>query len=120
MKFQNRPGILTQAHVLFSLALAGCATVSLQAVLPTAPSTLADARQYMATREQQLEFLEYELNQQTRACYEKFFISACVDAVRERGTAYRRAHLEIQDQASEMIRLDAYAKRQSKKKDSSN
>lgn len=129
MSFQSKQGIVPQlrksigvrVHGLFTLALpaavfimAGCSTVQLEASKPQVPNTLEQARVYVAEREKQLEFLEYELNEQARACYKKFFVSSCLDDVRLQGAQIRRAHLEVQGKAEDMIRLDEYANRRSR------
>lgn len=96
------------------LALAACSTVQLQASRPVAPSTLQEARAYVANRDQALEFLEYEMNVQSRSCYDRFFVSSCLDEVRLQGAELRRAHLEVQGKAEDMIRLDEYANRRAR------
>lgn len=130
MSFQRKQGIVPQLVKPFvlpvprmfalltpaaALLLAACSTVQLQANKPVPPSTLEQARAYVANREQTLEFLEYELNQKSRACYKKFFVSSCLDDVRLQGAEIRRAHLEVQGKAEDMIRLNDYANRRSKK-----
>jgi hypothetical protein len=107
-------GLFTRVLPVLALLLVACSTVQLQAGKPQAPATLADARAYVAGRDKQLEFLEYELNQQSRACYEKFFVSSCLDDVRLQGAQIRRAHLEVQGKADDMIRLDEYANRRAR------
>ncbi|MBU0540945.1 MAG: hypothetical protein V7542_11250 [Limnobacter sp.] len=129
MSFQSKQGIVPQLRKsigvrvqrLFTLilpvsalVLAACSTVQLQAAKPLAPNTLEQARAYVAEREKQLEFLEYELNEQSRACYNKFFVSSCLDDVRLQGAQIRRAHLEVQGKADDMIRLDEYANRRAR------
>jgi hypothetical protein len=129
MSFQSKQGIVPQLRKsigvrvrrLFALvlpvsalALAACGTVQLQAAKPQAPNTLEQARAYVTEREKQLEFLEYELNEQSRACYNKFFVSSCLDDVRLQGAQIRRAHLEVQGKAEDMIRLDEYANRRAR------
>ncbi|HEX4843586.1 MAG TPA: hypothetical protein VFV57_07930 [Limnobacter sp.] len=97
----------------------GCAgSVQLKAQAPLPPATLQEAKTYVASRERALEFLEYEINQQTIACYDRFFVASCLDQVRLQGAKLRRAHLEVQGQADDIIRLDEYAKRQTKDKSS--
>ena len=118
MSFQSKQGIVPQLRKsigvrvqrLFTLIL----PVQLQAAKPQAPNTLEQARAYVAEREKQLEFLEYELNEQSRACYKKFFVSSCLDDVRLQGAQIRRAHLEVQGKADDMIRLDEYANRRAR------
>jgi cell division protein FtsL len=132
MSFQSKQGIVPQLRKsigvrvqrLFTLilpvsalVLAACSTVQLQAAKPQAPNTLEQARAYVAEREKQLEFLEYELNEQSRACYKKFFVSSCLDDVRLQGAQIRRAHLEVQGKADDMIRLDEYANRRARTPD---
>ncbi|WP_138518064.1 hypothetical protein [Limnobacter alexandrii] len=107
-------GLLTRILPASALVLAACSTVQLQASKPQAPNTLEQARAYVAEREKQLEYLEYELNEQSRACYNKFFVSSCLDDVRLQGAQIRRAHLEVQGKAEDMIRLDEYANRRSR------
>jgi len=129
MSFQSKQGIVPQLRKsigvrvqrLFALilpvsalVLAACSTVQLQAAKPQAPITLERARAYVAERERKLEFLEYELNEQSRACYKKFFVSSCLDDVRLQGAQIRRAHLEVQGKAEDMIRLDEYANRRAR------
>ena len=121
MSFQSKQGIVPQVHRVFAwalpsaaLLLAACSTVQLQATKPQAPDTLEQARAYVAERDQRLEFLEYELNEKSRACYEKFFVSSCLDDVRLQGAQIRRAHLEVQGKAEDMIRLDEYANRRAR------
>jgi len=129
MSFQRKQGIVPQlvkpirewVQGLFmrvfpasALLLVACSTVQLQASRPQAPNTLEQARAYVADRERQLEFLEYELNEQSRACYNKFFVSSCLDDVRLQGAQIRRAHLEVQGKAEDMIRLNDYANRRAK------
>ena len=97
------------------LLLSACSTVQLQASKPTPPASLEEARKYVGNRERTLEFLEYELNEKSRDCYKKFFVSSCLDDVRLQGAEIRRAHLEVQGQAEDMIRLNDYAQRRSKK-----
>lgn len=79
------------------------------------PNNLDEAQRYMAGREKALEVLDYELNRQERACYKRFFVSSCVDQVRLKGAELRRAHLEVQGKAEDVIRLVEYGKRQEKK-----
>ncbi|HEX4855645.1 MAG TPA: hypothetical protein VFV28_02460 [Limnobacter sp.] len=98
----------------FALMLAACSTVQMQASKPLAPTTLEEARGYVAGRERAMEFLEYELNQKSRECYERFFVSSCLDEVRLKGAELRRAHLEVQGQAEDLIRLDEYGRRQNR------
>jgi hypothetical protein len=107
-------GLFTLVWPAFALVLTACSTVQLQASKPQAPNTLEQARAYVAERERQLEFLEYELNEQSRACYNKFFVSSCLDDVRLQGAQIRRAHLEVQGKAEDMIRLDEYANRRAR------
>ncbi|EDM84184.1 MULTISPECIES: hypothetical protein [unclassified Limnobacter] len=107
-------GLFTLVLPAFALVLTACSTVQLQASKPQAPNTLEQARAYVAERERQLEFLEYELNEQSRACYNKFFVSSCLDDVRLQGAQIRRAHLEVQGKAEDMIRLDEYANRRAR------
>jgi hypothetical protein len=107
-------GLFTLVLPAFALVLTACSTVQLQASKPQAPNTLEQARAYVAERERQLEFLEYELNEQSRACYKKFFVSSCLDDVRLQGAQIRRAHLEVQGKAEDMIRLDEYANRRAR------
>ncbi|KYP10693.1 MAG: hypothetical protein A0129_11580 [Limnobacter sp. CACIAM 66H1] len=129
MSFQSKQGIVPQLNKcigvvalrLFTivlpasfLVLTACSTVQLQASKPQAPNTLEQARAYVAERDRQLEFLEYELNEQSRACYKKFFVSSCLDEVRLQGAQIRRAHLEVQGKAEDMIRLDEYANRRAR------
>lgn len=129
MSFQRKRGIVPQLVKAFAphvqrafalvlpsaaLLLAACSTVQLQATKPQAPDTLEQARAYVAEREQKLEFLEYELNEKSRACYKKFFVSSCLDDVRLQGAQIRRAHLEVQGKAEDMIRLNDYANRRSR------
>lgn len=130
MSFQRKQGIVPQLVKSFVLAvprmfallipatallLAACSVVQLQADKPMPPNTLEQARAYVADREKTLEFLEYEMNQKSRACYKKFFVSSCLDDVRLQGAEIRRAHLEVQGKAEDMIRLNDYANRRSKK-----
>lgn len=120
MSFQSKPIIVPQlaksfAGALSLLFLAACSSVQLQADRPAPPANLEEARQYVANRNKTLEFLEYELNEQSRACYNKFFVSSCLEDVRLQGAAIRRAHLEVQGAADDMIRLNDYAKRTGKK-----
>lgn len=96
------------------LLLSACSTVQLQANKPTAPDTLEQARAYVANHDKTLEFLDYELNEKYRACYKKFFVSSCLDNVRLQGADIRRAHLEVQGKAEDMIRLHDYANRKVK------
>jgi len=129
MSFQRKQGIVPQLPKPFvvwvqrmfalvlpasALLLAACSTVQLQATTPQAPDTLEQARTYVAERDQRLEFLEYELNEKSRACYKKFFVSSCLDDVRLQGAQIRRAHLEVQGKAEDMIRLNDYANRRSR------
>lgn len=129
MSFQRKQGIVPQLPKPFvvwvqrmfalvlpasALLLAACSTVQLQATAPKAPDTLEQARAYVADRDQKLEFLEYELNEKSRACYKRFFVSSCLDNVRLQGAQIRRAHLEVQGKAEDMIRLNDYANRRSR------
>lgn len=93
------------------LLLNACSTVQLQANQPTAPDTLEQARAYVASHDKTMAFLDYELNEQSRACYNRFFVSSCLDEVRLQGSQMRRAHLEVQGKAEDMIRLHDYANR---------
>lgn len=135
MSFQSKQGIVPQLVKSFAhwvprtpalvlpvlmVFLAACSTVQLQANKPMPPANLEEARKYVANREQALEFLEYELNEKSRACYKKFFVSSCLDDVRLQGAEIRRAHLEVQGQADDMIRLNDYAQRRSKKSNPGN
>ena len=97
-----------------SLLLTACSTVQLQASRPLAPTTLEEARGYVASRERAMEFLEYESNQRSRECYQRFFVSSCLDEVRLKGAELRRAHLEVQGQAEDLIRLEEYGRRQNR------
>ncbi|WP_370261131.1 hypothetical protein [Limnobacter sp.] len=100
-----------------TLVLAACASsVQLRAQPPAPPATLEEAKAYVASRERVMEHLEYELNQQSIACYKRFFVASCLDDVRLQGAKLRRAHLEVQGQADDMIRLDEYAKRQARQR----
>jgi len=105
--------LLTMVPVCLTL-LSACSTVQLQATKPAAPETLEQARAYVANRDRTLEFLDYELNEQSRACYDRFFVSSCLDNVRLQGAEIRRAHLEVQGKAEDMIRLNDYANRRVK------
>ena len=93
-------------------ALTGCASVDLKAQRPPAPVDLKQAREYVAERDRLLSYLDYELNEKSRACYDRFFVSRCLEEVRIQGAALRRAHLEVQGKAEDIIRMDAYGKRQ--------
>jgi hypothetical protein len=95
------------------LGVVGCAHVQVPVDVPKAPNTLDEAKAYMSGREQRMQVLDYEINQQTIACYERFFVSSCLDDVRLQGARLRRAHLEALGQARNLIRLDEYAKRRS-------
>lgn len=96
------------------LALSACSTVQLKTPVPNPPATLQEARNYVDNRERVLEFLEYEMNVESRACYERFFVSSCLDEVRMQGAQLRRAHLEVQGKAEDMIRLEDYANRRAR------
>jgi hypothetical protein len=100
---------------LFAVALWGCSTVSLRTENPSPPMTLEEAKLYMASHDGRIKMLEFELNQQSRACYERFFVSDCLDEVRQKGAALRRAHLEAQGAAGDIVRLDNLQRRQQKK-----
>ena len=130
MVFRNRQGIVPQLHPMKTtllrggtamlmgtcvLAISGCAGVQLQSPYPEPPATVEQAKAYMAERDKALANLDYEINQKTRACYDRFFVSDCLDKVRIEGAKLRRAHLETQGQAGDMIRLVDYAKRRSGK-----
>lgn len=120
MSFQSKRSIVPQLAKSFAgavslLFLAACSSVQLQADRPAPPANLEEARKYVANRNKTLEFLEYELNEQSRACYNKFFVASCLDEVRSQGAEIRRAHLEVQGQAEDMIRLNDYAKRPNRK-----
>lgn len=131
MSFKNEQGIVPQLarHVGLrlrqqalvvllgaSVGLTACSSVKLQSSAPPSPATLDEARAYVAKRDKQLEVLDYELNQATIACYDRFFVSSCLDDVRLKGAQLRRSHLEALGAASDMIRLDDYAKRRSSNK----
>lgn len=96
-------------------ALAGCASVDLKAQRPEEPVDLKQAREYVAERDRLLSYLDYELNEKSRACYDRFFVSRCLEDVRIQGAALRRAHLEAQGKADDIIRMDEYGKRQREK-----
>lgn len=98
-------------HLGVVLGVFGCAHVQVPVRAPQTPATVEEAKAYIAGRDKQLQILDYELNQQTIACYEKFFVSSCLDDVRLQGARLRRAHVEAQGQANDLIRLDDYAKR---------
>ncbi|MDH4394945.1 MAG: hypothetical protein QE278_04640 [Limnobacter sp.] len=115
MSLKNGQGIVPQVFALV-LGLTGCASIQLQSPKPNAPDNLSAARQYMEVRSSQIDVLEAELNVQMRACYERFFVSDCVDAVRAKRAEYRRAHIEAESAANDIIRLDGYNARQSEKK----
>ncbi|MCQ8896237.1 hypothetical protein NQT62_07290 [Limnobacter humi] len=130
MVFRNRQGILPQLYPMKAigrpsrmpvllcgavLSLAACAGVQLQTPYPEPPATVDQAKAYMAARDQALANLDYEINQKTRECYSRFFVSDCLDKVRIEGAKLRRAHLEIQGQAGDLIRLDDYSKRRAGK-----
>ena len=124
MSFKNEQGIVPQLgsaralsvltkciSAFTALGLSACAHVNIPLQTPKTPSTLEEARAYINGRDAQLQILEYELNQQTIACYDHFFVSRCLDDVRLQGARLRRAHLEVQGHASDMIRLNDYNKR---------
>lgn len=130
MSFSNRQGIVPQLHKpvavrmqrvfaavlpVVALGLGACSTVEIRSERPMTPNNLDEAQRYMAGREKALEVLDYELNRQERACYKRFFVSSCVDQVRLKGAELRRAHLEVQGKAEDVIRLVEYGKRQEKK-----
>ena len=104
---------------VFASMLFACSSVPLQSVKPAMPANLAEANEYIQTRYRQLEILDYELNEQMRACYKRFFVSGCVDDVRALKADYRRRHVEVQGAAMDMIRLDEYAKRRNGKTEDS-
>ncbi len=113
-KFLDHLGSLktSLACLCFCGVLAGCASVDLKAQRPQAPVDLKQAREYVAQRDRMLSHLEYELNERSRACYKRFFVSRCLEDVRIQGAALRRAHLEVQGKAEDIIRMDEYGKRQ--------
>lgn len=126
MSVENVKGIVPQLEGCFvgraftgllsigvMLGVAGCAHVQVPVMMPKEPTTLEEAKAYMSNRNQQLQVLDYEINQQTIACYERFFVSSCLDDVRLQGARLRRAHLEVQGKANDLIRLDEYATRRS-------
>lgn len=95
-----------------AVLLSACSTpVQLQANKPVAPATLDEAKRYVDNREKSLEFLEYEMNEQARECYTRFFVASCLDDLRVQGAQIRRAHQEVQGKAEDMIRLDDYARK---------
>jgi hypothetical protein len=102
---------------VLSMLLVACSSVQLQVSKPLFPTTIEEARAYMADRDRKRKFLEYELIEQSRACYKKFFVANCLDDVRQQGVKIRRSHLEVQGRAEDMIRLDDYTNRRSKKLD---
>lgn len=129
MSFQSKQGIVPQLPdsfampvrtmlvaliLVFPLFLVSCSSVQLQANQPVQPNSLDEARAYMASRDEALRFLEYELNEQSRACYKNFFVSSCLDDVRLQGAEIRRAHLEVQGKAEDIIRLNDYSNRRSR------
>lgn len=114
-RVQPRQGLLGVALGLAVLALVGCAGVRYDTQPPQKPATLSEARAYMAAVEPALARLDYEINQKTRACYDRFFVSSCVEDVRYEGAKLRRSYLEIKGEASDMIRLDDYNRRQASK-----
>lgn len=88
----------------------------MQSHKPDIPENYQQAQSYMAGREQQLAILDYELNEQTRACYKRFFVASCLDDVRAEKAELRRAHAEAADRAMDLIRMHNYSDRQSGKK----
>lgn len=115
MSLKNGQGIVPQVLVLV-LGLTGCASIELQSPKPVAPDNLGAAKSYMEVRSSQIDALEEELNGQLRVCYDRFFVSDCVDAVRAKRAEYRRAHIEAESAANDLIRLDGYNARQREKK----
>lgn len=86
--------------------LGGCAGKPLATQLPPMPTTAEEARNYLAKRDAQLQWLDYEINQATRKCYEGFFVSDCVDAVRIEGNTLKRAHAKALGAANDILRMD--------------
>lgn len=105
------------AVCLFAGALAGCTTVSVSQPQPEQPASLEQANVFLQRVDSLKARVDYELNQQERACYERFFVYDCVSEVREVRNAYRRSILTAESKAAEIIRLDRYTRRQMEKQD---
>ena len=91
--------------------LSGCASVTIPSEKPSKPETVAEARTYLENRPRMIRQMNYELNVQERACYDRFMVSDCVDEVRACTADYRRAHIEAEAAANDLIRLDRLKKR---------
>ncbi len=99
---------------LFS-CLAGCVSVELSLQKPVKPLTHAEAEKYLNQKDQFLAELNQQLFEQERACYDRFLVSDCVDAVRANRADYKRAHIEAEATANEIIRLQRYKKKLNEK-----
>lgn len=95
------------------LFLSACSSIVLDNPRVQTPGNLSEARALVANSERYRLDLEYELNEKTRACYDRFFVSSCVDNVRATAAQYRRAHLEAVAKAEDMIRLDEFSRKRS-------
>lgn len=99
--------------VLSLVVLSACTSLPpMKSRKPEMPQNYEQAQSYMAGREQQLAILDYELNEQTRACYKRFFVASCLDDVRAEKAELRRAHAEAADRAMDLIRMHDYSDRQ--------
>jgi hypothetical protein len=98
---------------LILLGLTGCASVKIDSEKPLRPQTFEQAKQYLQNKPVMVEQLNYELNQAERHCYERFMVSDCVDSVRACSADYRRAHIEAEAAANDLIRKERLKQKQS-------
>lgn len=96
---------------LVSLGLSGCASVKIESDKPSQPQTVEQAREYLRQKPALMQQLTYELNVAERDCYDRFMVSDCVDSVRACSAEYRRAHIEAEAVANDLIRQERLGKR---------
>lgn len=99
------------ALALVMIALTGCASIKIQAEKPSKPQTLEQAKDYLEQKPAIMEKLNYELNVAERQCYDRFMVSDCVDSVRACSAEYRRAHIEAEAVANDLIRQERLEQR---------
>lgn len=96
--------------------IGACSSVSINQPKPDTPVTPDEARRYLEKLPAQRQMVEYELNKKERDCYQRFFVSDCVDNVRTVRNDYMRAFLIAETKAAEIIRLERYQRRQMEKR----
>lgn len=109
--------VLGWAVCSFAVVLAGCATIEVKSPKPVTPETLAAAQAYLERSKQTQLELDTELEAKTRACYDRFLVADCLEAVRVKRAEYRRAHVEAETAANDIVRIHNYNQRQREKQE---